>query len=353
MQVFLLMEGLAARGVENVLFCRPGSVEEALAQERAITTVAVPMRNDWHLSAIGKLARGMTDVGAQLVHLHTGRANWLGGWAARKAGLPAITTRRMDRTVKPGLLTRLVYGRLTRRAVAIAPAVAQILRAGGVPEGRIVTICSSVDVAALVPSRTRDNVRRSLGVAPGEVLLLGLARLSRRKGFDLLLDALAALNSDAALPPWRLVVAGDGEEREALIRQAEHLGLADNVVFLGQRDDVADLLGAADLFVLPSRAEGLGVSALQAMAAGRAVLGCAVGGLADAVQHEGTGLLVPPDDVPALSAALRRLLTDADLRSRLGAAGPARVAAHFSAQVMVDRYLSLYREVLAEVGTRA
>ncbi|RKY19566.1 MAG: glycosyltransferase family 1 protein, partial [Planctomycetota bacterium] len=275
--------------------------------------------------------------------------NWLGGWAARRAGIPAITTRRMDRPVKPGWLTRLTYERLTCRAVAIAPAVAEILRRGGVPEDRIVTICSSVDVEALrVPGAagpTRERLRAELGARDDQLLLLGLARLTRRKGFDLLLQALAARRDD---PRWALALAGEGEARHELQRQAASLGLAERVRFPGRRDDVPELLAAADVFVMPSRAEGLGVAALEAMAAGRPVLGARVGGLADAVAHDETGLLVPPEDVPALGAALDMLLNDSALRERLGAAGPVRVEAGFSARGMVDAYLALYHDVLGD-----
>jgi glycosyltransferase involved in cell wall biosynthesis len=99
---------------------------------------------------------------------------------------------------------------------------------------------------------------------------------------------------------------------------------------------------------MPSRAEGLGVAALEAMAAGRAVVASRVGGLGEAVVHERTGLLVPPDDAPALAAALLALVEDADLRARYSAAGPGRVAEGFLAEQMVDAYEALYREVLEE-----
>ena len=344
-QVFLLMEGLRERGLRSVLCCRPGSREEAVARERGFETFPVPMANDWHLSAIPRLAGGFRRVGADLVHLHTGRANWLGGWAARLAALPAITTRRMDRPLRRGLATRMVYGSLVRRAVAISPAVADVLREAGVEAAKICTITSTVDAAALVPRRPRAEVRAESGVGDEALLLLGLAKLTRRKGFDLLLTALARLGDD---PRWVFALGGDGPEAEPLAARAAELGLSERVRFLGRRDDVPELLDAADLFVMPSRAEGLGVAALEAMAAGLPVIASRVGGLGQAVVHEGTGLLVPPDDVDALEAALRRLLDDGALRERLGAAGPNHIAEHYSADTMVDAYLALYREVLAQ-----
>ncbi len=118
--------------------------------------------------------------------------------------------------------------------------------------------------------------------------------------------------------------------------------------FLGRRSDVPDLLEACDVFVLPSRREGLGVAALEAMARGRPVVASAVGGLAETVVTEQTGLLVAPGDAAALAAALERLLADPALARRLGAAGAARVEQHFLAEQMVSAYETLYREILAE-----
>jgi glycosyltransferase involved in cell wall biosynthesis len=347
-QVFLLMEGLARAGVRNVLFCRAGSVEERLARERSIAVITVPMRGDWQITAISRLARGFVAEGVDLVHLHTGRANWLGGWAARRAGLPAISTRRMDRPIRRGRWSTKLYGELVQRAVAISPAVSRLLAEGGVPAERIVTIYSSVDPDDLQPSRERGVVRSELGARATEVVLLALAQLSRRKGFDVLLQALARLADDDTLPPWRCWLAGAGEVGSALQKQAAALGLGERVHFLGARSDAPDLLAAADVFVMPSRAEGLGVAALEAMTAGLPVIASRVGGLADVVVPGETGQLVPPEDPAALAVALADLLQDADQRRRLGAAGALRVEDHFSAQTMVERYLALYREVLQQ-----
>jgi glycosyltransferase involved in cell wall biosynthesis len=347
-QVFLLMEGLRRAGWRNVLFAPPGSAALAKAQELGLESVAVPMRSDLDLPGALALRRGLERNDVDLVHLHTSRATWLGGWAARWAGLPALSTRRMDRDVKPGLRTRLVYERLTRRTVAISGGVAECLRKGGVPDERVRTIWSTVDPAALVARRTRADVRAELGVGAGEVLVLAAGRLIPRKGYDVLLAALAKLGG--ASERWKLAIAGDGDEHARLEAQARELGLAGRVALLGRRGDIADLLGACDVFAMPSRREGLGIAALEAMAVGRAVVASSVGGLGQAVSHGESGLIVPPEDVPALAQALERVIGDVALRERLGAGGRARVESQFHARSMVAAYESLYREILAEVA---
>jgi len=344
-QVFLLMEGLRARGHESLLVCPPDSAAARAARERGFEVACVPMRNDLSLLAARRIAGVLRARTPDVVHCHTGRANWLGGLAARRAGIPAVTTRRMDRRVRRGCRTRWLYRRLLRRAAAISPAVAKRLHEAGVPAGRVRVIWSAVDPAALAPSAPREALRRrwARGADPDLPWVLVSANLVRRKGVDVLLRAFAELSPRAHL--W---IAGDGPERPALKALAGSLGIAERTAFLGRRDDVPDLLEACDVFALPSRLEGLGVAALEAMARSRPVVASRVGGLAEVVVHEETGILVPPDDPTALARALARLADDPALRRRLGEAGARRVGQGFLAEQMVDAYVSLYREVLAE-----
>ena len=344
-QLFLLMEGLRARGHANLLVCPPDSGVEREARRRDFAVECVVMRNDLSLGAARRIAAVLRRQAPALLHCHTGRANWLGGLAARWAGVPALSTRRMDRVVSRGLRTRLLYRHLLQRVAAISPAVARRLRDAGVPPERIRTIWSAVDPERLQPSATRQALRARLDAAPDTACVLVAANLVRRKGVDVLLAAYAALASRECTELW---IAGDGPERAALESAAARLGVGERVRFLGHRSDVPDLLEACDVFVLPSRLEGLGVAALEAMARSRPVIASAVGGLAETVVAEETGLLVPPDEAAALAGALARLLADPALARRLGAAGAARVAEHFLAEQMVTSYESLYREILRE-----
>ena len=261
-QVFLLMEGLRKRSHTNVLVCPLGSASDAEARRRGIETRPVPLRSEGSLRGVHGIRRELRDIGPDVVHLHTGRANWLGGLAAWHLDLPAITTRRMDRSVKRNLRTRFLYGSCVHRAVAISHAVGHQLMRAGVPESMVRVVRSAVAPEALHPQNGREATRATLGLGADTVCLLAIASLVRRKGIDVLLQALALLR-EAGLRP-ALCVAGEGPQRARLERITRQRGLSDQVRFLGQRDDTADLLGASDLFVLPSRQEGLGVAALVA-----------------------------------------------------------------------------------------
>jgi glycosyltransferase involved in cell wall biosynthesis len=160
------------------------------------------------------------------------------------------------------------------------------------------------------------------------------------KGHSVLLDAISGV------PDVTLVLVGDGPEDAALRRQAQRLDIVERVVFLGFRTDIPELLSSCDLFVLPSMLEGLPLSILEAMAAGRAVVATTVGGIPEAVENGITGVLVPPRDPSALAKAIRNLLADPLLASRMGAAGKARVNQHFSVTAMTQRVAQTYLEVL-------
>jgi glycosyltransferase involved in cell wall biosynthesis len=265
----------------------------------------------------------------------------------------------MDRPVRRGFRTRLIYGPLVARAVAISPAVQAALLDGGVPAEKIALIRSAVDPRALDPrsnvderERARRTTRRALEAGEGTVVVLALASLVHRKGLDVLLEALARMQATggSAVKDTIAWIAGEGPERAALESLSERLGLSARVRFLGRRDDAADLLAACDLLVLPSRREGLGVSALEALAARRPVVASRVGGLAEAVVDGRTGLLVEPEDPSALAQALGRLSGDPALRRSLGEAGPDRLAQGFLASQMVAAYEKLYRSVLEARG---
>jgi glycosyltransferase involved in cell wall biosynthesis len=174
-----------------------------------------------------------------------------------------------------------------------------------------------------------------------------IGRLMRQKGHDLLIEAMPPLA--ARFPELAVVVIGHGSLRDRLTRQAGDLGVADVLHLPGHRTDARMLLDAADVFVLPSRQEGLPLVALEAMDVGLPVVGTDVIGTAEVVVDGETGALVPPGDAPALGAALARLLDDPQLRATYGEAGRRRYLAEFTAKRMAAETFAVYEDVLAQV----
>lgn len=185
--------------------------------------------------------------------------------------------------------------------------------------------------------------------SPGDRLrgtILSVASLDTWKGLDVLIRAFATLQrEDEGL---RLLIAGEGPERTALHALVTELGLGSAVVFLGQVDraTLRQLLATCTIFVLPSRSEPFGIVVAEALAAGAPVVASDVGGIPEILDGGACGLLVPPDDAPALAAAINRVLQDAALRRDLSACGPPRAAAEFRWEFTGQRYLALFQSLL-------
>jgi glycosyltransferase involved in cell wall biosynthesis len=263
----------------------------------------------------------------------------LGALAARRPAVVATLQLHMDVPVTRGMaLQQRLIGAAVDRILPVsvhnAHAVHELL---GWPLRRMEVIRNAVDAPALRREPDRALRRELAGEAP---LVLCVARLDRQKGHADLLRAAAEL------PGVALVLAGDGPEREALDALAAELGV--RARFLGVRDDVPELLAIADVMVLPSHYEGLPISVLEAMAVGTPVVATAIGGTTEAVEHQRTGLLVPPGEPTALAAALRRLLDDREEAARLAAAARAVVERDFSRAAMVRRVVDVYELVAGD-----
>ena len=231
--------------------------------------------------------------------------------------------------------------RLTDAVVAVSQKTADESVAIGAPQP--VRVIHN-GVTPKTSSRPRAAVRAALEVGADTVVVLHTAGFVHVKAHDVMLRALAKIGTGARVVT---LLAGDGETRPAMEALAKALGLdAGRVRFLGFRSDVPDLLGAADVFALPSRSEGLPLAVLEAMAQGLPVVATPVGGVPELVRHDVEGLLVPVEDDAALAAAISRLADDAALRAEMGAKGRARAVGEFSFDRMTERYDELYRSLL-------
>jgi len=282
-----------------------------------------------------------------VVHHHTSRALSLAPYVQRS--VVQIVTRRMDYAPRgAGPYVRWLYGRMDA-VIAISAAARAALAARGLDASRIAIVPSGVAVESFA-DLDRAAARRALAIDDARPVVAIVASLHARKGHAVLLDALAELERRGLRPIC--LAAGTGPEGDALHDQASRLGLAGTLRWLGQVQDVRAVLAAADVVAMPSLAEGLGVAAIEAMAAGRPVIASRIGGLPELIDDGAQGILVPPGDAAALAAALARCLDDAALRERLGGAGRLRAGA-FSTLAMARGTEAVYERALAARRTRA
>jgi len=342
LQVFYLIRGLHAAGIENILVCAPGS-EIGRKCATIATVVELPTLGDIDPRLFLGLCRTIRHHRPDIVHAHSRRgADWWGGLAAQLCKVKSVLTRRVDNP-ESRLLVRLKYQRFSR-VVTISEGIRQVLLSEGVPQGQLELIHSVVDLEQYSCPADRPWFEETFALRPGEKTVAIIAQLIERKGHRFLLAG--AEQIFAAVPNLRFIFFGQGPQREELEAYCRANGLGEKVIFAGFRDDLARILPNLDLIVHPALMEGLGVSLLQAAAAGRPMIGARAGGIPEVIRDGVNGYLVPPGEVKSLAEKTIELLLNREQAETLGANGRLLVEKEFSIPAMISSYQRLYAQLL-------
>lgn len=307
-------------------------------------------------TAIPALARYMRDHGVQIVHTHVLKADLAGAVAARLAGVPLLVSTKHNTEFLPGqggwLLRRTFHWPsmyLPDHLITVSESMRrEILARMHFHPDRVTAIRNGIDPRPYQRQDARERYRAELGLADDAVAVCYLGRLVAGKGIELLLRVAKGL--EVAQPNLRYIIAGDGGLRGRLEEMARDLSITDRVTFTGFRQDVPEILSACDIFALPSIAEGLPLSLLEAMAAGKVAVVSALGGNMEVVEDGVNGVLLPQNDEQALAATLVALAADPGRRAALGRAARETVWRHFSTERMVGAYDRVYQSLLARRG---
>ncbi len=307
--------------------------------------------------AIARYAREyLRDRNIQILHSHRYKENLLAALLAWRLDIPHVVRTQHGlpepqtgmRRLKQGLILgvdRLVARRATDRVISVSSEMSRQL-ALRIDPRRIVTIPNGIDLEVVRSRFAAREAKERLGI-PAESPVIGTAgRLEPVKRLDIFLRAAAAIRGER--PATRFVIAGEGREAAHLKALAESLGIAENVQFLGHRDDIHDVVRAFDLLVLSSDHEGLPMILLEALCLGVAVVARAVGGIPDVIQDGVNGLLVDSADPRSLAQACLRALSDRALCERLAEAGARLVAGNFAASATARQVAQLYSSLLTQ-----
>jgi glycosyltransferase involved in cell wall biosynthesis len=360
----LTVAGLARAGEATELVCGPGGRLIPAARDAGVTVHVLdtlvrpidPWRDARALAGLVSLCRARR---YDVVHTHSVKAGLLGRLAAWLTGVPlrVHTIHGVPFEIDGGVRARayLAYERLlasvTHRVICVGEVLRQEVAGWGViPAAKLVTVYSGIDFDAYAPGRPAGEVKRALGLASAWPIVGTVGRLTACKAQADLIDAVARLT--AAWPALALVLVGDGELRADLERRARARGITRHVRFLGERDDVPDLLPILDVYAMCSRFEGVGRALTEAMYTARPIVATPVYGVREMIRDGETGLLVPPGDPAALAAAIERLARDRALAARLGAAARAQARALMDSRHMVTTIHALYEEDSRHVRDR-
>ena len=344
-QARLLAAGLRDGGHQcAILARRDGAFAQRMAAEGfPVTTFS---GNGRSLPALWQIRRSLRRVRPDVLHFNDPHALSSAGLASLGLCIPArVAARRASFEIRFAARYRF----LCDRVVCVSQDVARVCRESGIPSQRLRVVHDGVDPSR-VRSGDRERGRRALGLSDEQPLLLTVARLTEPKGHEFLIGALPEVVERH--PNVCVALVGDGELSRPLQMQARQLGVDSHVRFFGYRDDVPDLIQAADLFVFPSHTEGLGSTLIDAMLAGRAIVTTTGGGIPDLTASddphaEAVAWTVPPRDSRALARAILEALDSPQKRAQLGERGRRRAEHLFTADRMLESTLNVYRELVS------
>jgi glycosyltransferase involved in cell wall biosynthesis len=318
--------------------------------QASVPTTVLGVRNMFDALKLSRLVGMLRDRRIDILHTHLFHADLAGRLAAYLAGAHHVvhTIHTAEKRFRPW---QFAFARMAAsmcdRMVAVSPSARDYhARASGLPLSRYTVIFNGIDTVAYQrDQQARQKYRQLWGVLPEEVLVAFVGRLSHEKGLETLLEAMCLL---AGLPrPPKLVIAGQGPRRKLIESFVASQPAGRLIRLLGHVSDVRGVLSAADIFAMPSRWEGFGLAAAEAMAASLPVVASQVEGLKDLLVDGQTALLVDMDDAESLAARIARLSQDAAMRESLGQMGRQRVIHHFSIAANVAAHQSLYLELVA------
>ena len=353
----LLFERLDRTQYRPLLICpEPGSFVGRM-EARGVETHLVHLAPLFNPFALWRLTRLLVQQRVTILQTHGARSNFYGRIAGRLAGVPVIISTvhnsLKDYEVRP--LKRWLYMYLLRLTLPLVHRIIcvsdsnrrDLIEDCSAVAAKTQTVYNGVDPSAFSSQPDRQTVRKELGTTQGPVLVT-IGRLADQKGHRYLLQALPRLLE--TWPQLCCLFVGEGELRDALHHMAIDLGVEQACRFVGVRADIADILAAADLFVLPSLSEGFPFVLLEALAMGCPIVASRVNGIPELIEEGKTGFLVPAREPQALALAIQKLLSDPAAASRMGAAGRTVVREQFTADRMVAKTTAIFDAAVQDAG---
>jgi len=342
-QILLLARGLARRGHEQVIACPDGTPLGARAGQEGFRVFGLPEHDPGRAHGIVQLRQYLLGTAVDIVHAHDGRGQTIAWLASLGLDVRRVVSRRVTFVPHQRWTYRLKYSHTCDAVIAISECVRGLLLEAGVPDANIAVIPDGIEIPEVLPERAvRTCVRARWGFGADEFVVGHLGASSYEKGQAVAIQAAHILAEKC--PKARLLLAGTDPPPPA---QA----VPPNVLPLGYQEDLREFFAALDLYMMPSRAEGLGSSALLAMAHGLAVVATRVGGLPEIVAEGRTGWLIMPDSPLALAEAITDAASDPTLLAEFGRQARERVR-RFSSDMMVDRTFGLYQRLVGEASDR-
>jgi glycosyltransferase involved in cell wall biosynthesis len=343
-QALLMLEGLNARNHVAELLSPEGSSLAERAEARGIKVHGVS-RHSARVSAALKISELIRTGRLDILHAHEAHAV-TSAWLARAhRRLPLVVSRRVGFALKDSNLARSRY-RAAARLLPISGWVAEKLESSGIEKERMTVVYEGVEIPRPLPVEVRQAARALWSIPDTAPLLGTVGVLVPDKGQASLIRVLASLRSE--FPEARLLLVGEGPDRHKLEQLAKKLGIADAVVFAGFVTGMEPVYAALDVFLFPSRFEGLGTSLLAAMSYAVPSVAFSTCAFGEIIEHGKSGLLAETGNETSLVNAAATLLRNPQIAQQIGQSGRTRIQQKFSAEKMVDEMIRVYQALVPQ-----
>ncbi len=359
-----LAAGLREKGYDIEVAC-PGDTALARELKEAGFTVH-PVNLVGPLSPANDMVcvwqlRGIIRRGSyHIVHFHGSKAGLVGRIAAVLAGFPntVLTVHNFIVYEEVPAVKKVLYrcgervlSRFTSKIITVSEALKNdLIQNYKINSQKIISIYNGIDTSKYLRDMDRTAARTKFGIKPDTAVVGTVARMAPQKGLNFLIEAIPLINAKICQmdKPRNVtyIIAGDGPLRPELESQAARLGVDDTVIFPGFVEEIRELFACLDIFVIPSIAEGLSITTIEAMAAGLPVIASQVGGLPELVKDGETGFLVEPRNPEKLAEAVLRLLGDRDKCELFGQNARSFAGVRFNTEAMIDRTSRVYKAIL-------
>ncbi len=331
----------------NITVCafKDGPLKQTLTEVGSKVFI-VPRKFKFDPLCIIRLFKIIKSEKIQIVHTHAHKPNTTARIAAILARAPVIIANEHNVDEWKSTFQKLIdcfLSRFTNRIIVVSKGVQKFCQSTGIPSCKFRLIYNGVEVDKFKNKNFREIKRKELGINENACVVGTVGRIHPQKGHEFLIQVVEKLLVEHQ--SLIFLIIGEGYLKNEFILKVKSLNLSKNILFLGEREDIPELLSCMDIFVLPSIREGFPNTILEAMASSLPVVATDVGGVRELIIANETGFIVPPADIPALYESLSKLIKDKDLRVQMGNAGFERVK-EFSIEKMAKETEDLYQELI-------
>ena len=340
-QAVYLFQAMTLRKMHTAMICQPNSEYQKYCDREKLPYYIVRMHGEWDIIAGIKISRLCKKEGFNIIHAHSAHALTISLWAKLfNRSLKIIAARRVDFSIRKNKLSIFKYrNSWIDKIICISNRIRQVLVDDGVPEKKLTTIHSGIDLNKFYKIESPISFRQDWNIPEDHLIVGTVAALVGHKDYQNLLKAAKIVIEQ--FPKITFMAVGNGQDEQGIKQLAERLKLNKHFIFTGFQKEIGNFLKSFDIFVLASKLEGLGTSMLDAIAAGLPVIGTRAGGIPEMIRHNETGLLVDSQNPQSLAEAIIDLVKNKDKRDKFIKNGKALIQ-DFDINNTVNNTIVLY-----------